>query len=134
MESMWQIKGEDEKRQLAMAGIAKEVASAIHCAFMANAEVEEISRSMLTNLREDMWKTLQKYIEKYRLFIVGTSPVTKVTVIDLTREDVVSLSDAAIRYQLQIMIGFVCSYHALNSSYRVAFQECFAKRIKNLPL
>ena len=134
MESAWQIKIEDEKRQLAMAGIAKEAAEVVHCAFMASAEGGEINRSMATNLREEMWKTLQKYIAKYRLFIVGTSPVTNVTVIDLTRAEVASLSNVAIRYQLQLMIGFVCAYHALNSSFRIAFQQCFAKRIKALPI
>lgn len=124
----------DEKRQLAMAGVAKEVAETVHCAFMANAEVGEIHRAMSTNSREEMWITLQRYIAKYRLFIVGTSPVTNVTVIALTREDAVALSKAAIRHQLQIMVGYVCAYHALNSSCRIAFQECFAKRIKGLTI
>ena len=132
MEENWQIKGEDEKQQLAMAGVAKDVAEVVHCAFMASAEVGEISRALATNSREEMWNALQKYIERYRLFIVGTSPVTNVTVIDLTKEEVVALSNVEIQHQLKIMTGFIYAYHALNSAFRIAFQECFEKRIKKL--
>ena len=42
MESAWQIEIEDEKRQLAIARIAKEAAELVPCATEAQAEVAEI--------------------------------------------------------------------------------------------
>jgi len=127
MKSTWQIKGDEEERQLAIARIAREAAEVTHCAFLANKEVTDINQAINTNQRETMLTTLQKYIAKYRLFIVGTSPITKVTVFELTKEEVMCLTNVAICNQLQMMIGFIYAYHALNGACKIAFQECFTK-------
>lgn len=49
MESAWQIEIVDEKRQLAIATIAKEAAELVHCAAEAQEEVAEIEQALATN-------------------------------------------------------------------------------------
>ena len=87
----------------------------------------------LSRLRSScMFACLQKYINKYRGFIVGLSPLTNVMVVNLTKEIMPALTEEVVRWQLQVMIGFVYAYHALLGSSRIAFQEYFTKLSKRL--
>ena len=132
MESAWQIKLEDEKRQLAMARIANEAAELVHCAIGARAEVAEIEQVLADNDHVRMWEMLQKYLARYYLFIVGTSPFTNMTVVPLTKEEIRILTTDALRHQLQLVIGFVYAFHALNGACKLAFQTQFAKLTRKL--
>ena len=64
MESAWQITIEDEKRQLAMARIAKQAAELVHCVVDAQEEVVEIEQVLAGNDHVQMWETLQKYLTR----------------------------------------------------------------------
>ena len=132
MESAWQIKIEDEKRQLAIARIGKEAAEALHCAAEAKAEVAEIEQALATNDHVVMWETLQKFIARYWQFIIGASTVTNITIIPLTKEMIKIITLEWLRYQLQLVIGFVYTFHAIKCVGRIAFEECFNKLLKGL--
>jgi len=132
MEEIYQIKTEDEKRQVAMARIAKQAADLVHCAVEAKEEVTEIEQVLVDNDHVRMWETLQKYLARYFLFIVGTSPFTNITVIALTKDMIRILTTETLRLQLQLMIGFVYAFHALNGSCKIAFQTQFSKLTRKL--
>ena len=132
MEEMYQIKIEDEKRQVAMARIAKQAAELVHCAVEAKEEVAEIEQVLVDNDHVRMWETLQKYLARYFLFIVGTSPFTNITVIALTKDMIRILTTETLRLQLQLMSGFVYAFHALNGSCKIAFQTQFSKLTRKL--
>ena len=132
MEEMYQIKIEDEKRQVAMARIAKQAAELVHCAVEAKEEVAEIEQVLVDNDHVRMWETLQKYLARYFLFIVGTSPFTNITVIALTKDMIRILTMETLRLQLQLRIGFVYAFHALNGSCKIAFQTQFSKLTRKL--
>ena len=131
MESAWQITGEDEKRQLALAEIAKQAAELVHRAAEAKEEVAEIERVLAGNDHVRMWETLQKYLGRYLLFIVGTSPFTNITIVALTKETMRIMTSEVLRHQLQLVIGFVYAFHALNGPCKLAFQSQFSKLTRN---
>lgn len=132
MEDGWQIKIENEKRQLAMARIAKQAAEFVHCAIESKAEVAEIEQVLADGDHVRMWETLQKYLAKYLLFIVGTSPFTNITVVALTKDMIWIVTSEALRHQLQLIIGFVYAFHALNGSCKLAFQMHFSQLARKL--
>jgi hypothetical protein len=128
----YQIQSLNSDRELSISQIVKTAAEATHCAFKAQAEVNEITQIILAGDWECMFACLQKYINKYRGFIVGLSPLTNVMVVNLTKEIMPALTEEVVRWQLQVMIGFVYAYHALLGSSRIAFQEYFTKLSKRL--
>ena len=132
MESALQIEVGDEKRQLAIATIAKEAAELIHCAAEAQEEVAEIEQALSTNEHVRMWETLQKFLARYWQFIIGTSPITKITVIPLMKEMMKIITLEALRHQLQLVIGFVYAFHAMKGAGRITFEESFNKLLKGM--
>lgn len=132
MESAWQIEIGDEKRQLAIAAIAKEAAELVHCVAGAQEEVAEIEQALATNEHVRMWETLQKFLARYWQFIIGTSPITKIMVIPLTKEMMMIITLEALRHQLQLVIGFVYACHAMKGAGRIAFEKGFNKLLKGL--
>ena len=128
----WQIKIEDEKRQLAIARIAKDAAELVNCVVEAKEEVSEIEQVLSDNDHVRMWEMLQKYLAKYCLFIVGTSPFTNMTIVPLTKEEIRILTTDALRHQLQLVIGFIYAFHALNGPCKLAFQTQFSKLTKKI--
>ena len=132
MESVWQITIEDEKRQLTMARIAKQAAELVHCAVEAQEEAAEIEQVLAVNDHVRMWETLQKYLARYFLFIVGTSPFTNITIIALTKDAMRIVTSEALRHQLRLIIGFVYAFHALSGPCKLAFQTQFSKLTRKL--
>ena len=130
MEENWQIKIEDEKRQLAIARVEKEAAEVLHCAADAKAEVDEIEQALATNEHVRMWETLQKFLAGYWQFINNTSGITNIAVFPLSREMVKIITTEAVRHQLQLVIGFVYAWHTIECVGRIAFEECFNKLLK----
>ena len=130
MEENWQIKIEDEKRQLAIARVEKEASEVLHCAADAKAEVDEIEQALATNEHVRMWETLQKFLAGYWQFINNTSGITNIAVFPLSREMVKIITTEALRHQLQLVIGFVYAWHAVECVGRIAFEECFNKLLK----
>ena len=132
MEENWQIKIEDEKRQLAIARVEKEASEVLHCAADAKAEVDEIEQAWATNEHVRMWETLQKFLAGYWQFINNTSGITKIAVFPLSKGMVKIITTEAVRHQLQLVIGFVYVWHAIECVGRIAFEECFNKLLKGL--
>ena len=128
----WQIKADDEKRQLAIARIAKEAAELVHCAVEAQEEVAEVEQALANNEYVEMWMTLQKFLARYWQFIIGTSPITNIMVVPLTKDMMKVITLEALRHQLQLVIGFVYVCHAMKGVRRIAFEECFNKLLKGV--
>ena len=128
----YQIQCVDYDKELEIARLARFAAEAVHCAFEAQAEVDEINRIVAIGDWNSMFACLQSAIGRYRGFIVGLSPVTNLTVVNLRKEDVPLLTVEILAKQLQIMQGFIYAHHALSGVYRIAFQECFSKMFKRL--
>ena len=126
----YQIQCVDYDKELELARIAKAAAEAVHCAFKAQAEVDEVNRVIATGDRDSMFICLQTSIAKYRGFIVGLSPITNLTVVNLRKEDVLLLTVEILVKQLQVMNGFIYAHHAMSCMSRIAFQECFSKMYK----
>ena len=126
----YQIQCVDYDKELEVARIAKAAAEAVHCAFKAQAEVDEVNRVIATGDRDSMFICLQTSIAKYRGFIVGLSPITNLTVVNLRKEDIPLLTVEILVKQLQVMNGFIYAHHAMSCMSRIAFQECFSKMYK----
>ena len=132
MEENWQIKIDDEERQLKIARVEKAAAVALHCAAEAKAEVDEIEQALATNDHVVMWETLQKFLARYWQFIVNTSGITGITIVPLSKEMIKVITTESLRHQLQLAIGFVYASHAIKCVGRIAFEECFHKLLKGL--
>ena len=130
MESVWQIKIEDEEQQLKIARVEKAAAEVLHCANKAKAEVGEIEHALATNDHVVMWQTLQKFLARYWQFINNTSGITNIAVFPLSKEMVKIITTEAVRHQLRLVIGFVYAWHAIECVGRIAFEECFNKLLK----
>lgn len=128
----YQIQCVDYEKELEIARLARAAADAVHCAFEAQAEVDEINCIIATEDWNSMFACLQSAISRYRDFIVGLSPVTNLTVVNLRKEDVPLLAVEILTKQLQIMKGFIYAHHALSGAYRIAFQESFSKMFKRI--
>ena len=130
MEENWQIKIDDEERQLRIARVEKAAAEVLHCAARAKTEVDEIEQALATNEHVRMWETLQKFLAGYWQFINNTSGITNIAVFPLSREMVKIITTEALRHQLQLVIGFVYAWHTIECVGRIAFEECFNKLLK----
>lgn len=128
----YQIQCVNYEKELEVARLARAAAEAVHCAFEAQAEVDEVNRVIATGDWNTMFACLQSTIGRYREFIVGLSPITNLTVVNLRKEDVPVLTAEVLTKQLQIMKGFIYAHHALSGFNRIAFQECFSKMLKQL--
>ena len=127
MNGGWQIKGDDDKQQLAIVDVARQAAEMAGCAHKAKSDVDEITRVLANDDHVEMWQTLQKFIVRYTYFIIGISPFTGIIVYRLTPEMIRIVTTEAIRYQLKLMIGYVYAYYALNGTSRIAFQNHFKR-------
>lgn len=128
----YQIQCVDYDKELEVARIAKAAAEAVHCAFKAQTEVDEVNRVIATGDRDRMFTCLQSAIARYRGFIIGLSPITNLTVVNLRKEDFPLLTVEILIKQLQVMNGFIYAHHAMSCMSRIAFQECFSKMFKRL--
>ena len=130
MEENWQIKIDDEERQLKIVRVEKAAAEVLHCAARAKTEVDEIEQALATNEHVRMWETLQKFLARYRQFIIGTSSITNITIIPLPKEMIQIITTEDVSNQLRLVIGFVYAWHAIECVGRIAFEECFNKLLK----
>ena len=79
-----------------------------------------------------MWVTLQNFLARYWQFINDTSGITNIAVFPLSKEMVRIITTEAVRHQLQLVIGFVYAWHAIECVGRIAFEECYNKLLKGL--
>lgn len=128
----YQIQCVDYEKELEIARLARLAAEAVHCAFEARTEVDEVNRIIETGNWNSMFACLQSAIGRHRDFIVGLSPVTNLMVVNLRKDDVPLLTVEILTKQLQIMQGFIYAHYALSGVCRIAFQECFSKMFKSL--
>ena len=112
--------------------LAREVQKAVEVTKCVVDGVEEISRineSISRGDKEQMWNLLQQTIAKYRHLIYLLSSITKITVVTASKED---LTVADLRYQLQIITGFVLARSGLCSASKIAFKEDIAQIIETI--
>ena len=132
MDTSLQLELRDEELQLKVARIVQRAAEVTHCAFAAKQEAEDISQTIASGDREQMWDVLQRYLKDYHDFIIGTSVVTNLTVVPLSLEVAATVTVDFLKSQLCLVKGYVYTRHALRSACRMAFQECLRKLLKVL--
>ena len=132
MKTSLQLEINDEASQLKVARIVQRAAEVTHCAFTAKQETEEISQTIASGDREQMWEVLQRYLKEYHDFIIGTSVVTNLTVVSLPLEVAATVTVDFLKGQLCLVKGYVYASHALKSACRIAFRECLHKLLKVL--
>lgn len=132
MKTSLQLEINDEASQLKVARIVQRAAEVTHCAFAAKQEAEEISQTIASGDREQMWEVLQRYLKEYHDFIIGTSVVTNLTVVPLSLEVAAMVTVDFLKSQLCLVKGYVYARNALKSACRIAFQECLRKLLKVL--
>lgn len=128
----YQIQSIKYERELEIARLAKVAAEATHCAFMAQAEVDEINRIIATADKNSMFACLQAKICKYRGIVVDFSPITNITIVNISDNEFQLPTAELLSKQLGIMKGFIYTHHALSGACRIAFQQCFDKMFKKL--
>ena len=116
-----------------LARTAECAAEAVHCVIRATNDTTQINEAISSGARTRMWTVLQEFLERYKFLIVATEPITHITLVHLTSDQVAALSTDDLVVQLQIVKGFVFAHHALRSTNRLAFRECFRKLTKSLP-
>ena len=132
MKNSLQLELRDEERQLKVARIVQRAAEMTHCAFASKQEAEEIAHTIASGDKEQMWQVLQQYLREHHDFIVGTSLVTKLTIVPLPSNATVTVSVDFLKNQLRLVKGYVYARNALKSACRIAFQECLRKLLNVL--
>ena len=85
--------------------------------------------SQLTD-KKQMWDELQKFYDKYRMFINGLSPILGYRVYSVDAEFYNKVKIQDIARQLHIMIGYICLHDALDEKVKETFIKTFIKVLK----
>ena len=126
------VQSPDTQLGLEIARCAERAAEAIHCVVHATKEVTQIRSAINSGERNRMWTVLQEFLTRYRLFIKAMSPVTSITIVPLSQDEIARMSTKDLTDQLRIVIGFVFAHHAILGASRVAFQQCFDKLTRRI--
>lgn len=125
-----QFQPEDRQLALELAHCAEQAAEEVHCIILATKEVSRIRETIDSREWNRMWTALQEFLDRYKFLILASSPVTNITLIRLTPDQVARITTDDLIVQLRIVIGFVFAHHAIHSVNRLAFQQCF-RRLTN---
>lgn len=112
---------------LELARSVQKVAEVIRCVIEGAEEISCINEAIAVGDKEQMWNLLQQKIAKYKRLICLLSPITKITVITFFKEDI---TVADLRYQLQLITGFVLARNGLCGASKIAFKEDVAQVIE----
>ena len=114
---------------LSLARDVQKAAEITKCVVDGGKEISRINEAISRGDKEQMWNLLQQTIAKYKRLICLLSPITKITVIAVSKEDI---TVADLRYQLQLITGFVFARNCLCSGAKVAFKENVSQIIETI--
>ena len=107
----------------------KKAAEVAKCIVDGVEEISYINEAIAIGDKEQMWNLLQQSIVKYRHLICLLSPITKITVITVSKDEF-TITD--LRYQLEVIAGFVIVHYGLYGASKIAFKENISQIIKNV--
>ena len=116
---------------LEWARCAERAAEMVHCACLATKDATRIHEASDSGDWSRMWTVLQTCLARCKFLIAASSPLTGVTVVRLSPDQVAKLTIADLVVQLRIVTGFVFVDHALRSTARLSFRERFQKLAKS---
>ena len=114
---------------LGLARGVQKVAEVTRCVIEGAEEISCINEAIAVGNKEQMWNLLQENIAKYKRLIRLLSPITKITVITVSKENI---TVADLRYQLQLITGFVLARNGLCGASKIAFKEDVAQVIETI--
>ena len=133
VETISQLRGLESGRPqewyLQLARDVQKAAEITKCVVDGGKEISRINEAISRGDKEQMWNLLQQTIAKYKRLICLLSPITKITVIAVSKEDI---TVADLRYQLQLITGFVFARNCLCSGAKVAFKENVSQIIETI--
>ena len=114
---------------LQLARGVQQAAKIANCVVDGVGEISRINEAIAIGDKEQMWNLLQRGIAKYRHLICLFSPITKIRVITVSKEN---LTVADLRNQLEVIARFALVYEGLNCGCKVAFKEEVSQIIEKL--
>lgn len=121
--------GRSQEWYLQVARGVQRAAEVANCVIDGVGEISRINEAISIGDKEQMWNLLQRSIAKYRRLICLLSPITKITVITVSKED---FTIADLRSQLEIIARFALVHEGLNCGCKVAFKEEVTQIIEKL--
>lgn len=121
--------GRSQEWYLQLARGVQRAAEVANCVVEGVGEISRINEAIAIGDKELMWNLLQRGIVKYRHLICLFSPITKIRVITVSKEN---LTVADLRNQLEVIARFALVYEGLNCGCKVAFKEEVSQIIEKL--
>ena len=121
--------GRSQEWYLQLARGVQQAAGVANCVIDGVGEISRINEAISIGDKEQMWNLLQRGIAKYRHLICLFSPITKIRVITVSKED---LTVADLRSQLEVIAKFALVHEGLNCGCKVAFKEEVTQIIEKL--
>ena len=107
----------------------QQAAEVANCVVDGVGEIRRINESIAIGDKEQMWNLLQQSIAKYRHLICLLSPITKITVITVAKEDI---TIADLRSQLETIARFALLHEGLNCGCKIMFKDEVYKIVEKL--
>ena len=123
---------EDSQLALDLAHCAEQAAELANCAIHAMAEVSQIRDAIDSGDWKWMWDSLQTVLDRYGSLIHLLSPITNISLVHLTREEIARLTVDDLVFQLRIATGFIFVHYACKSACKLVFKEHFFQLTKSL--
>ncbi len=120
---------QSQERYSQLARGVQQAAEVANCIVDGVGEISRINEAIAIGDKEQMWSLLQQSIAKYRHLICLFSPITKISVITVSKED---LTIADLRSQLEIIARYALLHEGLNCGCKIAFKEEMSKIIERL--
>ena len=121
--------GRSQEWYLQVAQGVQQAAEVANCVVEGVGEISRINEAIAIGDKEQMWNLLQRGIAKYRHLICLFSPITKIRVIIVSKED---LTVADLRSQLEVIARFALVYKGLNCGCKIVFKEEVTQIIEKL--
>lgn len=121
--------GRSQEWYLQLARGVQQAAEVANCVVDGVCEISRINEAIAIGDKEQMWNLLQQSIAKYRHLICLLSPITKITVITVAKEDI---TIADLRSQLETIARFALLHEGLNCGCKIMFKDEVYKIVEKL--
>ena len=121
--------GRPQEWYLQLARGVQQAAEVANCVVDGVGEISRINEAIAIGDKEQMWNLLQRGIAKYRHLICLLSPITKITVITVPKED---FTIADLRSQLETIARFALLHEGLNCGCKIMFKDEVYKIVEKL--
>lgn len=121
--------GRPQEWYLQLARGVQRAAEVANCVVDGVGEISRINEVIAIGDKEQMWDLLQDKVSKYKHLISLLSPITKITVITVAKEDI---TIADLRSQLETIARFALLHEGLNCGCKIMFKDEVYKIVEKL--